>query len=477
MNCRASTAFRLQSSVGTKGRDFAGVRAGGSAVSTLRLLRETSPMPSRTSPRIRVLNLGAPVALAVASCVMAGTGCSNDSPSAKRNGNLSSAEANSIDLSQVAGWEDASIPEGLSDTEACVRFQRATCERKRECGIDTPDCESLTAHCPDVLFSAGAALDAKSAWKCAFVLRQRSCEDVYLNRIPDCYEPGARKVGEPCIGPAQCETLACSAGMGDRCGECLPRLGKDQICAAADGTQTAACEAGLKCQASTFQCTEPAARSFAVLDLDAACEVAKDACGPGLYCKVGDTVGVGICARKLPEDAECTESRSCAKGLYCFQLGTRCIPVPETGKKCGADVETGNYIWCKNDAYCSKDTWECRALPIAGERCAETLLSGAPNVCAPEAKCDAAADPPTCAPRLGLGETCTQSGDCQQGLDCLCDDTGNPAKDCVGICSVTRGFGEGCGNPGERCAEASHCVESACQPDPSSDLYENLCGK
>lgn len=435
-------------------------------------------MLSRRSPWMRLHRSRLLVTLFVTSSALIGVSCGEGGPSSKQSqGGLGSASASGVDLTQVEGWQDPSIPAGLSDTEACVRFQRATCERKAECGIDTPDCDSLIAHCPDVLFSPGSSLDAQSAWECAFVLRQRSCEDVYLNRFPDCYEQGTRKAGEPCVGPAQCQTLACSAGMGDSCGQCLPRLGKDQACASSDGAQSAACEAGLKCQAATFKCAEPAARSFDVLDLGVDCSLAEDACGPGLYCRAGDSVGLGTCAQQLSEDAECTESRACAKGLYCFQMGMRCIPVPETGKKCGADVATGNYIWCQDDAYCDNQTWKCEPLPIAGEPCAETLFSNGRNVCSPSARCDVSLEAPTCIPLFAVGEACAADAECQPGLSCVCGQTATAGgSDCPSVCSVVRSFGGSCEKLGELCNAASSCIDGICQPNQSEQLFQNLCG-
>lgn len=434
-------------------------------------------MLSHPSPIGRPSPLSALIALATGFALVS-VSCSSDPANPKQPaGTLSTASTSGVDLTQVVGWQDPSVPPGLSDTEACVRFQRATCERKAECGIDTPDCDSLIGHCPDVLFSPGSSLDAQSAWQCAFVLRQRSCEDVYLNRFPDCYEPGTRKTGDACVGPAQCQTLACSAGMGDSCGQCLPRLGKDQPCASSDGTQSAACEAGLKCQAATLKCAEPAARSFAVLDLGAECSIAEDACGPELYCQAGETVGVGKCAQRLTENAECTESRACAKGLYCFQMGMRCLPVPETGKKCGADVATGNYIWCQDDAYCDNQTWKCEPLPVAGQPCAETLFSNGKNVCSPSARCDTSQEPPTCTALFGVGEACTTDTECQQGLSCLCGQSGSTAgSECPSVCSVIGSFGASCAKTGELCNAASTCVDGICQPNQSEGLFQNLCG-
>ncbi|HMA97667.1 MAG TPA: hypothetical protein VKP30_33510 [Polyangiaceae bacterium] len=480
-------------------------------------------MPNRRLLEARTSRLGVLVATALASVVALGVACDD-----KKSASTATPQTNPINQgnqanqssSQIEGWQDATAPANLDATQACALFQRALCERKNECGIATEDCTKAMANCPDTLFAPGSTREPKSTWDCAFVIRGYACEELYLRRNPACVSGGSRKLGEACMSPAQCASLACD-GSASACGKCLPRLGKNQSCLSAEGRPTAACEPGLTCNTETKTCVDAPAKSFAEVDgaglgVGAECVPARDACADGLYC-LDEGTGEGKCTPRIAEDQPCTTSMACVEGTYCYQEGSSCLKLPELGKRCGNDVETGNAFHCTKDAYCDVETHLCTELPGAGEPCAATLLSGGFNVCAPSAICDGSSNPPVCKALGTPGDRCSGDEECQTHLRCQCGkpndnspsdaDAGAPldgsvlegsdAADaldvdwqpkgrdgqtdsetgaCTKVCTLSQSAGKSCVNPGESCDAASTCKEGTCQSNPSQKLHQSLCG-
>lgn len=479
-------------------------------------------MPNHGCFEVRVPHVGVVVTTVLAGLVALGVGCDD-----KKSASTTTPQTNQINqgnqsTTTVDGWLDATPPANLDATQACALFQRALCERKNECGITSDDCTKAMANCPDYLFSPGSAREPKSTWDCAFVIRGYSCEELYLRRNPACVNAGSKKVGEACVFPAQCESLACD-GSATACGKCLPRLGKGQSCLSDEGRPTAACEPGLSCNPESKTCADTPTKSFAEVDgaglvEGEPCIPARDACADELYCLDSKGEGTGTCTPRIPEDQPCTTSTACAAGTFCYQEGGTCRKLPELGKRCGNDIETGNAFYCTEDAYCNVETHLCTALPVAGEPCAATLLSGGSNVCAPSAICDTTSEPPVCKALGTPGDRCDADEECQTGLRCLCgkaktptspdadagvpadgsvaegsdaDDTldvdwqptgrngqtGSESGECTKVCVVLQSAGKSCGNPGENCDSASTCKDGTCQANPSQGLQQSLCGK
>jgi hypothetical protein len=421
-------------------------------------------MQSSRSPTLRLCRVGAVFSATVISFVVLGVGCSKDSSKPAN----STGKSTDIVFGADAGWTDASVPENITATAACAKYARAVCERKNECGLANDDCVKAVANCPDSMFSQGSTREPGTTWQCAFVMRQRSCEDVYEGVNPPCVTPGTRKPGEACIAPAQCESLACS-GSATSCGSCVPRVGKGQGCT------NAGCESGLKCDTATYTCVDLPERTFSDivstgLEIGKTCDATNNLCSTGAYCKFAD--GVGTCTARLAEGQACMSSASCIEGTYCFQEGNSCYRLPSAGARCGNDVETGMAQWCTADAFCNADNSLCEPLPVAGQPCGATKLSGSPILCAASSTCDSTVTPPTCKALVGPAETCTDDAECQKGLKCLC-----PNAACVSkACGVIREVTESCANPGEICNSVSTCSDGTCKANPSQGIYAAVCG-
>lgn len=427
-------------------------------------------MPTNRSLEIRLCQIGAVFAGVVATFVVLGVGCTETTPApvAQKNG----TDPNKPLLGSDAGWADAAVPENLTATQACARYMRAICERKNECGLATDDCTKAVANCPDSLFSPGSNRDPQTTWQCAFEMRQRSCQDVYLSVNPDCVTRGNKKPGESCISSAQCESLACT-GSGSSCGTCIKRVGKDEDCS--DMTSVV-CDRGLTCNMATSVCMDLPEREFADVvstgfEIGKPCNV-RNLCTTGAYCLLTDG-GDGICTARVAESEPCVTSDACIEGTYCFIEGSTCRKIPSAYEKCGNDVMTGNAIWCTDDSYCDQDGgYMCKPLPVAGEPCATTLFSGGPIICADSAMCDNSVEPPVCVALSQPGEPCTEDATCQIGLKCLCPDAACEQKSC----GVVRDIEESCATPGESCNSVSTCTDGVCKANPSQDLYTTLCG-
>ncbi len=423
-------------------------------------------MQSSRALEVRLSKFSAAFAATVTSFVVLGAGCSKDTAKP------STSTYSAIPTSPVEGWTDASVPENMTATQACTKYARAVCERKNECGLGNDDCAKAVANCPDSLFSDGSTRDAASTWQCAFVMRQRSCLDVYLSANPSCVTPGTKKTGETCIAAAQCASLACT-GSTTSCGSCLQRVTKGQACSISNGTT---CDRGLTCETATGTCVDLPTKSFddtvsTGLEIGKDCDLTRNLCATGAYCELTDG-GTGVCTARIAEGQDCVNSGSCIEGTYCFQEGNRCYKIPSAGGRCGNDVETGNALWCTDDAFCNNTSHMCELLPVAGQPCATTQLSGGPILCAASAICDSAATPPTCKALAGPTETCTDDSECQKGLRCFCPDTSCASR----VCGVLRDVTESCANPGELCNAVSTCIDGECKANSSQGLYAKACG-
>ncbi|HEY5959732.1 MAG TPA: hypothetical protein VIV60_24430 [Polyangiaceae bacterium] len=401
--------------------------------------------------------------------VMLGAGCSDSATTAKSN-SVQTDRATPI-FGSDAGWEDTSVPELLTDTQACARYQRAVCERRNECGLASDDCAKAIANCPDSMFSPGSTRQKESTWDCAFQMRQRSCHDVYYGVNPACVTPGTRKSGDNCVSAAQCASLACTSS-GTNCGVCVERVGKDKDCT--DKTKVT-CDRGLTCSPNSNVCVDLPEKTFvdvtaSGIPIGSQCDLTH-LCIDDAYCKV-DASGIDLCTAQVPIGATCTTNAACVKGSYCAQEDGQCTKLPEANVRCGNDVETGNALYCTDGNYCDQRAgYMCKPLPTDHRPCAETLFSGEPNVCAPSAACDSSVDPPICVGLAAAGEDCANDSGCQTGLKCACRDVNCGQK----LCSFIRDIGESCAKPGEFCNAVSTCTDGLCKANPTQNLFA-VCG-
>jgi hypothetical protein len=424
--------------------------------------RDITMMRSR-SFEAGMVQVGVACATTLVSIALLGAGCS-DSKTAKLSN--SQYEATPTIVGSDAGWDDAALPEALTETQACAKYQRAICERKNECGLASDDCAKAIANCPDSMFSPGSTRQKDSTWACAFVMRQRSCHDVYYGVNPSCVTPGTRKSGESCVGSTQCAALACTSS-GTSCGVCVDRVGKDKDCS--DKTKVA-CDRGLTCSPSSNLCVDLPEKTFpdatAGAALGATCDL-QHPCVAGAYCKA-DAQGSGTCTAKVAVDGRCDTNGACADGTYCAQEDGQCTKLPATNARCGNDITTGNAVYCSEGDYCDQGAgYMCKPLPVGGKPCAATLFSGGPNVCAATAKCDSSAEPPLCIALAAPGEPCTDDAACQSGLKCGCSEANCEQP----RCTVIRDIGESCGSSGERCNAVSTCTDGTCKANPSQQLF------
>jgi hypothetical protein len=247
------------------------------------------------------------------------------------------------------------------------------------------------------------------------------CTELAAGKLPACMTPGTREVGEACIFPNQCETLACS-GTPVICGQCVERIAMGAICTPG-GTP---CVMGAVCEQGMCAIPAPVVPVGRQL-LGSPCDPNLGSCVPGVSCQADST----------------------------SETAYRCKAL-SVGDPCGYDD-------CPLDtAYCEDNV--CVALPKIGESCASST-PGAPT-CERGASCDFN----ECVARRPLGAPCA-SDECLEGLEC---DERTPQGE--GKCLALREEKQSCSGEFERCVPNTECVSGTCRAIASRTLFETACG-
>jgi hypothetical protein len=388
--------------------------------------------------------VGTVALLAFAFVGFTACGSSNEEPPADAGqaGSGSSSGGNSSTSGGVTGapttaGSSASAGAGALGSaplrDACRLYVRAYCNRSASCGgyATAETCYQVSVGaCPDLLASPGSTRTAASLTACAAEIEAFPCDDWIRGFLPACSTPGTRAGGEPCIYPAQCQSLSCNRPHTSSCdGFCLQLLAPGAVC---EGTT--------------------------------------DVCPPGQYCTGGICTDSPPPAEPTPRpvtpilaEGETCSTQTCARGLFCAGLATAgngtCTRLPATGLGC-ADVVGATR--CRDTDYCS-ETEICTPLPAAGEPCASDIAS---LRCKLGTYCESAGpNANTCQPRGALGELCDSNffaldrSTCNEPLVCRC---ANP-RCTEGFCANLRREGDPCTDT-DACEGGTVCESGQCRP-------------
>jgi hypothetical protein len=309
--------------------------------------------------------------------------------------------------------------------DACRLYVRAYCSRTVSCGRDTMTVEACYQRsaddCPDLLAGPGSTRTVESLTECAAEIDAFPCADWVRGFLPACSTPGTRAAGEPCVYPAQCQSLSCyrpDARLNNSScgGRCQRLLAPGAVC---DDT-TGVCPAGQQCTDGI--CTdyappaEPDPRPVTPMIGEGEICTAQT-CGSGLFCAGLATASDGTCTRLPATGLSCAGvlvARRCRDTDYCSETEI-CTPLPAAGEPCATDL---NSIRCKLGTYCESE---------------------GPNA-------------NTCQPRGALGQACIPDffglyrSNCDDPLVCRCAD---PRCE-TGLCANLR-------REGDPCADADIC--------------------
>jgi len=217
-------------------------------------------------------------------------------------------------------------------------------------------------------------------------------------------------------------------------------------------------------------CTPPAA-------IDMPCVQGETECEPGAYCVYnGDSY---VCAGGEANDI-CDSGSDCEVENYCSYGTNTCQPELASGAPCAQDEACPGAETCLGDDLSGAKGGTCGRSDREGDRCDGDCFGfvcdqpdpTALGTCVPYLQeegadcskipcslfgwvCDRGAD--QCVPRPGLGDACNNSdlGECQFGLFCTNDITGDPD----GVCATKLA-------DGERCSSDSQCDSGICGGDP-----------
>jgi hypothetical protein len=277
--------------------------------------------------------------------------------------------------------------------------------------------------------------------------RDEECASGWCNSASDqCGE--RRAIGEACTGSAECDPGICRENV------CAPRRQPGESCESLDEcAEPFLCRNG-RCEIINLACQPARAGEmcafFRVCDDASYCDLVGgftcraragegqecspsfipgiEVCLDGLRC-ASDASGTTRCVRRTALGAACTSPTECVDGAYCY--GGTCQGDP-IGRPCDYDSP------CPSALLCSRDD-VCVPRGVDGARCTDD------EECAETHYCDF----PTCAPRLGAGESCSGSGGgCMAALHC---DRSSYT------CQPRLAAGATCQPGGDECAAGTRC--------------------
>lgn len=313
-------------------------------------------------------------------------------------------------------------PGGASLLSACITYIEAFCNRRIECGVDTPitgkACFGSEDYCPDIMFSTGSTRTREGTLACAEAWKTLPCDDVTVDKVPPCATPGTRTGGETCLFDMQCASASCTVGNSPgSCGTCRGLAARDGPCT----YDTVACPAGQSCTGTA--CSDNRPMTFP---------------GPGA---AGES---------------CSQYSGCVPGYVCVRddatagAPAHCIIPPAAGAPCGVSVSSVTPV-CADGLGCGPGN-TCTVLPRPGESCLPEYPS-----CDNDGWCDGTSV--RCVARSPAGSPCnTNLSHCANGLACLCTD----AACSGGTCYELLGEGAPCGQATGRCVDRTECSGGTC---------------
>jgi hypothetical protein len=196
-------------------------------------------------------------------------------------------------------------------------------------------------------------------------------------------------------------------------------------------------------------------------------------CAEAGQCESNRCIGGAACANWA-----CPGATTQIAGMATASVCGTCAAVGNVGDPCFS----GGYGACAAGASCGGASFVCIATPSGaeGSRC-----DGVTAPCDPGLVCSSTSS--TCEPPLTEGESCSSSGDCAAGLDCIattcakprhvgapCNETG--PSDCAPglVCDLSTGA---CATltwaePGEPCGATAACLRGSC---PASGTATGTC--
>ena len=291
-------------------------------------------------------------------------------------------------------------------TDVCRTVVRVLAERMAPClGYQTVESYMRYANaCPEYEFNPDSNRTVAEVVACLPALAKRSCTDVVMNVMPDCFPTGKRDAGAACAFSSQCKSGFCN-GDGVSCGAC----GDGARPAGSACTRWWECAAGLHCSRGGT-CVENGTPVYAAegepCDLDA---TPMRGCAGDLYCELDGNGRPGACFAPPPAGYVCASndvgngmgsSMICAAGTTCVQG----LCQPPGGCGLGMQCDSTSYCgWTANGA-------ACMASPSLGGACSSTIPCLAPAVCG--------GDGFTCVLRGKAGEPCSNDNPCDKFLTC-----------------------------------------------------------
>lgn len=260
--------------------------------------------------------------------------------------------------------------------DACARHACTLCQTLASCDPadvadafnDIPTCAArLRIECALRLSEPGTSIT--ESWIDGCTAAVTSCDLAYAVvatpfRVPGCEAtPGTLPIGSPCRDHAQCESGACSGGVGVGCGACVAGSG-----------------------APTFVPPVPK---------DAACgATTQERCSLGLTCTAG------VCTEPKPIGTACGSDLECDRAhlQFCDDSTKTCRPIPQSipGQPCGSTPPT-HLGFCYGNC---GPTGLCESYPADGEPCTNASMSEVTVNCVRPAICvnDRCTLPKTCPP-------------------------------------------------------------------------------
>jgi hypothetical protein len=197
-----------------------------------------------------------------------------------------------------------------------------------------------------------------------------ACDRIWVGSVP---------VGGACGSTSECAAspdgakVTCStppvAGDGGTTGgsKCLvqPVAKLGEPCGTVTGGTTSyvSCETGLSCQyVAGTDGGVGASRCVQLGDVGAACQ-SRSSCKTGLRCDAATQK----CAQPATVGATCTQNdtSSCVSGAYCEPIANKCASLPGAGSPC----ITSSYPQCAPDSTCDSVSKNCLAKKANGQAC------------------------------------------------------------------------------------------------------------
>jgi hypothetical protein len=361
---------------------------------------------------------------------------------------------------------------------ACRAYITAWCYRRYLCGTPGENAESCVYlnldYCPDHSFAPGTTRPIDQMFDCAETLATYDCELIARGIPPDCVTAGTRQPGEPCISPAQCDSLSCN-GDQETCGECLDTIRPGEPC---EG-ETRECGISYECYEGI--CQRPLDGSLdPPEELGAGDECDDhDICPEDLVCSDPTGTGTDTC-QPIPGLGEPCEYPgyyvvdACQDGLRCDGNTAVCVPNAALGEACGPI--DGQDVYCADGLLCQTpdlvSAGVCVEMPSLGDACGYVDSDYIP--CPAELQCDdESSDPGTCVARQAIGEPCDEPSDvtymrasnCAIGLVCTPD----------GACADPAVEGAPC-TATTYCEPAAACTDGVCVGTGDLPRWDAFCG-